>query len=88
MAHTPIQFFFLGGGGYGFETGFLCSFGACPGTRSVGQVGLKLTEMHLLLPPEFNPGIKDVCHHYPAPYKILKLVFCLFFFFRLFYLRA
>ena len=35
-----------------FKTGFLCSFGACPGTRSVDQAVLKLTEIHLPLPPE------------------------------------
>ena len=32
-----------------FETGFLCSFGACPGTSSVDQAGLELC---LPLPPE------------------------------------
>ena len=35
-----------------FKTGFLCSFGTCPGTRSGDQVGLKLTEISLPLNPE------------------------------------
>ena len=35
-----------------FETGFLCSFGACPRTCSVDQAGLKLTEIHLSLPSQ------------------------------------
>ena len=35
-----------------FETGFLCSFGACPGTPSVDQAGLELTEIRLSLPSE------------------------------------
>ena len=43
------------------ETGFLSSFGACPGTPSVAQAGLKLTEIHLPLPPEC--GMKGVRHH-------------------------
>jgi hypothetical protein len=38
----------------------LCSPG-CPGTQSVDQVGLKLIELHLPLPP--SAGIKGVCHH-------------------------
>ena len=46
------------------KTGFLCSFGACPGTRSVDQAGLELTEISLPLP--LPPGIKDVCHHHLA----------------------
>ena len=33
------------------ETGFLCIFG-CSGTHSVDQIGLRLTEIHLSLPPE------------------------------------
>ena len=33
--------------GGAFETGFLCSFGACPGIHSVEQAGLELTEIHL-----------------------------------------
>ena len=33
-----------------FQAGFLCSFGACPGTHSLDQVGLKLKEIHLPLP--------------------------------------
>ena len=33
-----------------FKTGFLCSFGACPGTPSVYQASLKLTEIYLSLP--------------------------------------
>ena len=37
-----------------FEIGFLCSFGACPGTLSVDQAGLELTE------------IKGVHHHCPS----------------------
>ena len=28
-----------------FDTGFLCSFGACPGTRSVDQGGLELKDL-------------------------------------------
>ncbi|KAH0503848.1 Olfactory receptor 2T29 [Microtus ochrogaster] len=32
--------------------GFLCGFGACPGTSSVDQGGLELTEIRLPLPPE------------------------------------
>ena len=35
-----------------FKTGFLCSFGACPGTYLVDQAGLELTEICLSLPPE------------------------------------
>ncbi|KAM7317276.1 hypothetical protein ACRRTK_023578 [Alexandromys fortis] len=35
-----------------FEIGFLCGFGACPGTSSVDQAGLELTEIRLPLPPE------------------------------------
>ncbi|KAH0508247.1 Cytochrome P450 3A25 [Microtus ochrogaster] len=34
------------------QTGFLCGFGACPGTSSVDQAGLELTEIRLPLPPE------------------------------------
>uniref|UniRef100_A0A8C8U2E8 Large ribosomal subunit protein mL42 n=1 Tax=Peromyscus maniculatus bairdii TaxID=230844 RepID=A0A8C8U2E8_PERMB len=30
----------------------LCSFGAFPGTHSVAQAGLELTEIYLALPPE------------------------------------
>ena len=30
----------------------LCSFGVSPGTYSVGQVGLELTEIRLPLPPQ------------------------------------
>ena len=47
-----------------FETGFLCSFGACLGTRSVDQAGLELTEIHVPLP--LSAGIKGVQHHCPA----------------------
>ena len=36
-----------------FETRFLCSFGACPGTHSVDQAGLELTEIRLPPPPEY-----------------------------------
>ena len=35
-----------------FQTGFPCSFGGCPGTHSVDQAGLDLTEIRLPLPPE------------------------------------
>ena len=35
-----------------FETGLLCRFGACPGTHSVDQIGLKLIGIHLPLPPQ------------------------------------
>ena len=35
-----------------FETESLCSFGACPGTHSLDQDGLKLTEIYLLLLPK------------------------------------
>ena len=34
-----------------FETVFLCSFGASPGTHSIDQAGLDLTEICLSLPP-------------------------------------
>lgn len=34
-----------------FETDFLCCFGGCPGTHSVDQVGLELTEIHPSLTP-------------------------------------
>ena len=34
------------------ETGFLCSFGAYPGTRSIDQTGLELTEICLSENPE------------------------------------
>jgi hypothetical protein len=34
----------------------------CPGTHSVDQAGLKLTEILLPLPPE-STGIKGKCHH-------------------------
>ena len=44
---TPFLFSF-----WFFETGFLCSFGDCPGTSSVDQAGLKLAEIRLPLPPE------------------------------------
>jgi hypothetical protein len=33
------------------ETGFLCVCPGCPGTHSVDQAGLELTEIHLPLPP-------------------------------------
>ena len=33
-----------------FKTGFLCSFGACPGASAIDQAGLELTEIHLPLP--------------------------------------
>ena len=41
---------YLGQGGWEMNaqsllTGFLCSFGACPGTCSVGQAGLELIEI-------------------------------------------
>jgi hypothetical protein len=42
----------------------LCSSG-CPGTCSVDQASLGLTEIHLPLPP--GAGIKGVCHHCTAP---------------------
>lgn len=35
-----------------FETMFLCSFSACPGTSSVDQADLDLTEICLFWPPE------------------------------------
>lgn len=34
-----------------------------PGTQSVNQAGLELTERHLCLPP--SARIKSVCHHAP-----------------------
>ena len=43
-----VETFFWGGS---FETGFLCSFGACPGIRSIDQAGLEFTEICLPLPP-------------------------------------
>ena len=43
-----LWFFFF----FFFETGFLCGFGTCPGTSSVDQAGLELTEIRLPLPPE------------------------------------
>jgi hypothetical protein len=46
----------------------LCSPG-CPGTCSIDQAGLELTEICLPLP--LSAGIKGVCHHHPA-YCILK----------------
>ena len=39
-----------------FETGFLCSFGACPGTHSVDQAGLP------------SAGSKGAHHHHPEAY--------------------
>ena len=36
-----------------FETRFLCSFGACPGTRPGDQAGLEFTEIVQSVPPEF-----------------------------------
>ena len=36
----------------------------CPGTSSVEQAALKLTETHLPLPPDC--WIKGVCHHHLA----------------------
>ena len=35
-----------------FETEFLCSFRSCPGTSSVDQAGLELTDVCLPLPPK------------------------------------
>jgi hypothetical protein len=49
----------------------LCSPG-CPGTHSVDQAGLELTEMHLPLPP--SAGIKGVHYNYPAHQEIFKLI--------------
>ena len=49
---SPSNFFFVFCFFWFFETGFLCSFGACPGTPFVDQAGLKLTEIGLLLPPK------------------------------------
>ena len=43
-----LAFLFL----FFFEIGFLCGFGACPGTHSVDQAGLKLTEICVPLPTE------------------------------------
>ena len=43
------------------EIEFLCSFGACPGTSSIDQAGLKLKDIHLPLFP--IAGIKGVCDH-------------------------
>ena len=59
-----------------FETGFLCSFGVCPGTPSVDQAGLTVTEISvcLCLP---SAGIKGMHHHYPAErtFKIRNIIF-------------
>ena len=57
------------------QTGFICSFGACPGTRFVDQTGLEITEFCLLLPP--SAGIKGVCHHRRVFFVVV--LFCLFF---------
>ena len=53
-----------------FKTGFLCSFRACPGTHSIDQAGLELTEICLALPPEC--WIKGVHHHRLASASLFK----------------
>lgn len=47
LALVPQLFVFV----YVLETGFLCS-PSCTGTLSVDQAAPKLTEIHLLLPPQ------------------------------------
>ena len=49
------------GGRLLFETGFLCNNPGCPGPLFADQAGLKLTEIHLPLPPKC--WIKGVLHH-------------------------
>lgn len=44
--------------------GRICVALGCPGTLSVNQADLELTEIHLPLPP--HTGIKGVYHHHPT----------------------
>lgn len=43
----------------------------CPGTHSVEEAGLELTEIYLPLPPECE--IKGVCHHCPTNASIVYI---------------
>ena len=53
-----------------FKTGFLCSFGACPGTCSVDQANFELTDTCLSLPPDYWD--KDMSHYHLAGYPISR----------------
>ena len=62
------SFFFNFSFSFFLETGFLCSFAACPGTHLVDQAGLEL----------LSAGIKGLCHHRPATLFLyfMYMVFC------------
>ncbi|KAL6039957.1 hypothetical protein STEG23_016903 [Scotinomys teguina] len=49
----------------------LCSFGAYPGSPSVDQADLELTEIHLPLP--LNAGIKGVRYHHLTEFLCVAL---------------
>ena len=52
----------------------LYCFGACPGTHSVDQAGLKLTEIHLPLPPSLVLELKACANMVQHKEQLLGVV--------------
>lgn len=44
----------------------LCNSPGCPGTLFADQTGLEITEICLLLPPDWTAVVKGLHHHYPT----------------------